>query len=107
MKNVLDFLLAIASLMLCLLVTPVMAVVSTPVEPGSLVLVVASPTQDFEQLVQDAGGQVVGAEKRYLSVLGVSDDPQFADRLLALGAWAVLDGSIQAWLCGELNAQTK
>ncbi len=92
---------AILAVVFCLTVTPVLAIVSAPVQTGGPVLVVARPGTDLTELIEASGGWVVGVTRAPLAVMGVSDDDAFEQRLKRNGAWAILDGEALAWLCGE------
>lgn len=79
---------------------PVLAVRAAPVGDGPR-LVVHAPWTDGAALVARAGGMVVGPRDAPMGILaarGTADG--FDARLRAAGAWAVIDGSVLARLCG-------
>ena len=96
-----QYLPAILAVLFCLTVTPVLAIVSVPVQAGGPVLVVARPGTDLTKLVEASGGWVVGVSRAPLAVMGASDGDDFQQRLKRNGAWAILDGEALAWLCGD------
>lgn len=85
-----------------LLTGPVIVFASAPVPAAAngAVLVVSGWGARAESMVAAAGGQVYGPVRAPFGLLAFSDDPAFADRLRAAGAWAVLDGTRIANLCG-------
>lgn len=73
--------------------------VSRPL-PGEIVLILLSPRTAREAMLADAGGRAIGPGAVPFAMLAHSDDPAFADRLRAAGAWWVADGRRAALLCG-------
>lgn len=63
------------------------------------VLVIVAPWDDAQQIVVDAGGQVIGFDRAMFGVLAFATHPKFNQSLLDAGAWAVRDGAILASLC--------
>ncbi len=84
----------------CLLVAPVLTLVSAPVQAGGPLIVVASPRTDLTAIVEKSGGWVVGVTRAPLAIMGFSESEDFEQRLRQNGAWAILDGETLAWLCG-------
>jgi len=79
---------------------PVMSLGAIPkAKHGAPVLVVIAPWKNAEAIVAEAGGRVIGFDRAVFAVVGQSDSPEFAERLLLLGAWLVRDGSRLSWLC--------
>lgn len=83
-----------------LLAGPAIVVASAPVRPDGPLLVISGWGDRAERIVDTAGGQVYGPVRASLGILATSSNPAFADNLRAAGAWAVLDGSRIAALCG-------
>ncbi|KPA20487.1 hypothetical protein shim_34770 [Shimia sp. SK013] len=100
MKRVLAYLPTVLALALCIVLAPVLAVATGPVDVSEPVVVVAGPGVDLIQIIEKSGGAVIGLENAPLGALGYSDDPKFAENLRANGAWAVWDGRTIAELCG-------
>ena len=67
---------------------------------GPIALVIAPPWLDAEAIIHAAGGAIVGPFQSPFAMLAQSDDPDFAQSLLASGIWAVRDGRVIAQLCG-------
>ncbi|MGR3713872.1 MAG: hypothetical protein ACU0A6_12225 [Shimia sp.] len=100
MKQGLAYLPTAAALALCVLLAPILAVATGPVDVSEPVVVVAGPGVDLVQMIENSGGAVIGLENAPLGALGYSDDPKFAQNLRANGAWAVWDGRTIAELYG-------
>ncbi|WP_270725735.1 hypothetical protein [Shimia sp. Alg240-R146] len=100
MKQGLAYLPTVLALALCVLLVPILAVATGPVDVSKPVVVVARPGADLVQIIEISGGAVIGLENAPLGALGYSDDPKFAQNLRANGAWAVWDGRTIAELCG-------
>ncbi|MBY4892240.1 hypothetical protein KUL25_05620 [Rhodobacteraceae bacterium N5(2021)] len=84
------------TLLVAFAVAPVALLVSGPAEPGQVALVIA-PSAGAAAIVATLGGQEVGPMRAPFGVLAVLSAPEAARDL---GAWAVLDGSVLARLCG-------
>lgn len=95
-----QYLPVIAATAFCLVVAPVLTIVSAPVQAGGPLLVVAGPKTDLTEMVERSGGWVVGVSRAPLAVMGFSETNDFEKRLRQNGAWAILDGETLAWLCG-------
>lgn len=89
-----------ASPLFALVIGPVIVFASAPAEGAGPVLVISGWGARAESVIARAGGQVYGPVRAPLGLLAFSDDPAFAANLRAAGAWAVLDGSRIAALCG-------
>ena len=79
---------------------PVLPLLSLPTGKGALVLVVTPPWTHPIAVIEAAGGRPVGPDRSVLGYFATSDGPDFAVRLRAAGAWAVLDGNAVSSLCG-------
>lgn len=90
--------LLIAAALLITLVGPVATVLADAPSRGP-VLVLLPPWLAAPQLVQAAGGQMIGLPAPFTAV-AYSDDPDFPDRLIRAGALAVRDGQRLASICG-------
>lgn len=93
-------LVLIVSPLVSLVIGPLIVFASSPADGNGPLLVVSGWGHDGLRLVAEAGGQIYGPVRAPLGVLAFSADPAFADTLRAAGAWAVLDGSKIAALCG-------
>ena len=80
---------------------PVATLATLDPRPGEPVLAVFWPWQDAEGRVRAADGRVIGPVRAPMAVLATGDAPDFADRLNAQGALAVLDGTAIALLCNN------
>ncbi|MGR3564764.1 MAG: hypothetical protein ACU0FH_18945 [Heliomarina sp.] len=94
---------------LSILILPVMALMTGPVivlagapsRGDRPVLVVSLPWgPSSEQIVQRAGGRLLGPETAPLGVLATSDVPEFRSRLRDEGAILVVGASLIASICG-------
>lgn len=91
-----------------LFLMPIIIVLSGPM----IVVASATPSQDDIRLVvsgwgraasdrvETAGGHVIGPVRAPFGILAQSNDPEFSNRLHALGAWAVIEGGRIASICG-------
>lgn len=86
-----------------LLIGPAIVFASAPVSEGGPLLVISGWGARAEAVVAAADGWIYGPVRAPLGVLAFSDNPAFADQLRAAGAWAVLDGSRIAALCGAVQ----
>lgn len=68
---------------------------------GDVVAVVVPPWRTAEAVVAAAGGVLLPVAGAPLSVEAASADPDFAARLRAAGAWAVLSADATSFLCGD------
>lgn len=91
--------LLIAAALLITLMGPVATVLADAPSRGRPVLVLLPPWLAAPQLVQAAGGQMIGLPAPFAAV-AYSDDPDFPDRLIRAGALAVRDGQRLASICG-------
>lgn len=64
------------------------------------VLAVAPPWRDLDAIADRAGGRLVGPIRAPFAAFASGVAPDFSDRLLASGAWFVLDAQGLAQLCG-------
>lgn len=88
---------------LCLaLTTPLAALLAAAPRPSGPVLVIVPPWQNAGDIIRAAGGLEIGPETAPFAALGQSDDPGFAQRLMAAGSWSVVDGTQIAQFCGAL-----
>ncbi|MDF2231325.1 hypothetical protein P2H44_02050 [Albimonas sp. CAU 1670] len=71
-----------------------------PRTPGAPVLAVAPPWVDVDALVLRAQGREVSPIRAPMAALATGAGPDFPQRLLAAGAWFVLDGRRLAQFCG-------
>ncbi len=78
---------------------PVLALVSAPPVAGQPVLVIAAPWHGGAgRAIDAAGGRPLGPVSAPMARMAVSEDAEFAARLLGAGAWLVLDASrLAAW----------
>ncbi|MEM9552435.1 MAG: hypothetical protein AAGA05_14745 [Pseudomonadota bacterium] len=80
---------------------PALAILAAPLPEDGPRLVLYPPWVDGADLVQQAGGDSIGPYRAPMGVLAfASDSEAFDRRLRAAGAWAVIDGTIIANLCG-------
>ena len=79
---------------------PMLPLVSLPPAAGGVVLVVSPPWRDAMAIIDAAGGRPVGPVTTWLGAFAMSDAADFADRLRTAGAWASLNGTALAALCG-------
>lgn len=82
---------------------PGLAILTQPPQSGQPVLVLAPPWLDVDGLVTAAGGGLAGPFAAPFARLAFSpsgDSPDLARRLAQSGAWAVVDGSALALICG-------
>lgn len=64
-------------------------------------LVLFAPWDDGVALVEKAGGSPVGPERAPMGILAfAADEAAFDRRLRDMGAWAIIDGTVLARLCG-------
>jgi len=82
---------------------PVLVLASAPVPGDGPLLVITRWGAHAERIIGAAGGHVYGPARAPFGTLATSDNPAFADNLRAAGAWAVIDGSHVAGLCGALK----
>ncbi|MEC9432582.1 MAG: hypothetical protein VYD87_06730 [Pseudomonadota bacterium] len=67
---------------------------------GGPVLAVAPPWRDLDAIADRAGGRLVGPVQAPFAAFAAGDAPGFDDRLVAAGAWLVLDAKRLVQLCG-------
>lgn len=79
---------------------PLLALASLPAAKGDLLLVVLPPWRDAESVLATAGGRPLGVSPTSFAQLAAAMRPDFAERALRAGAWAVLDGRRQISFCG-------
>lgn len=79
---------------------PVLPLFTLPPPTDGIVLVVAPPWHDAAAIIDTAGGRLVGPATTWLGAFATSDAADFAERLRAAGAWASLNGTALAELCG-------
>lgn len=95
--------LVVVVMTLGVLAGPVLLLARPPGHTGAPVLVVGPPAK-MAAYIEVAGGAPLGPEVALFGLLARSDAPDFVTALRGLGAWAVLDGSAVAALCGiEVN----
>lgn len=82
---------------------PALAVAHAKAAPGNISLVIVPPWHSSAAVVTAGDGQLVGPILSRVSVLAVSDNPDFFDDVKAAGAWFVLDGNRWAHLCGAIR----
>lgn len=80
--------------------TPLALLSAAPPRAGAPVLVIAAPWRDAGAIIAAAGGAVLGPQTAPLATIATSDRPDFAARLRRSGAFAVLDGTRLAAICG-------
>lgn len=98
MKNLFPVMMGV----LCALVGPALALVSSPAVPGEPVLVLSLPwEQSAEGLIEQAGGSLLGPISAPLATLAMPESPDFLEKLKIGGALWVLDGRRLAAICGE------
>lgn len=98
MKN----LFPVAMGIICALVGPALALVSSPAVPGEPVLVLTLPWNgSAEGLIEQSGGFALGPISVPLATLAMPEAPDFIQKLKSGGAWLVLDGRRLAAICGE------
>ena len=68
---------------------------------GSTLAVVVPPWRDAGAVVAAAGGVLLPVASAPLSVQAAGPEPDFAARLRAAGAWAVLPADANSFLCGD------
>lgn len=86
---------------LSVLVLPVFGIMGQPPAGQGPRLVIFPPWRDGLALVAGAGGYPVGPDVAAMGLLAMAaDDAAFDRRLKAAGAWAVVDGTAIARLCG-------
>ena len=90
----------IATTLSVTLMTPLAVALADAPHEGRPVLVLLSPWADADAVVRSAGGQVIGPLSAPFATLAYSQDPDFAAKLRAAGAFAVRDGQQLAKLCG-------
>lgn len=93
----------IAIFLMCalgLLVAPAAVVLSAPVKEGQIMLVVAKPWHNAQDIIYRAGADPVGPNSAPFAAFAASDATGLEARLKHAGAWAVLDGQIISQLCG-------
>ncbi len=84
--------------MLLLATLPVTLMMSGPAQAGRPALVLVPPWgEDSDRIIAAAGGREIGLVTAPLARLAVLDRPADA---VARGAWAVLDATALASLCG-------
>ncbi|MGY6411146.1 MAG: hypothetical protein ACXIUV_09005 [Alkalilacustris sp.] len=69
--------------------------------PGGALAVVVPPWHSAEAVVTAAGGVLLPVPGAPLSVQAAGAGPDFADRLRAAGAWAVLPADATSFLCKD------
>ncbi|MBE3639377.1 hypothetical protein [Mangrovicoccus algicola] len=80
---------------------PILAMAMAMPQSGRPVLVISGLAgADRHRLVAESGGYPLGPRHPPLAILAASQDPAFARRLRAAGAWLVLDAGRLAALCG-------
>ncbi|AML51612.1 hypothetical protein [Falsihalocynthiibacter arcticus] len=83
-----------------LLAAPAAVVLSAPVTEGQVMLIVAPPWQNAQDIILRAKADSVGPKTAPFAAFAASDTPGLEARLKHAGAWAVLDGQIISQLCG-------
>lgn len=78
----------------------VAALSGDPPRPGRPVLVLAAPWTAAADVVRAAGGTVLPGGAGGFVALALLDTPDAAALLAAAGAWAALDGTDIASICG-------
>jgi hypothetical protein len=87
--------------LLAVVLTPVVLAMSSPPQPDEPVLVVALVgALGLDEIIANAGGEILGPEQAPLATLAYSSDPDFINQLHLNGAWLVLDGRRIAAICG-------
>ncbi len=79
---------------------PLLALASVPVGKDGIVLVVSPPWRDVDRVIDAAGGRRIGPVTARFGGLATGEGAEFVARLRQVGAWAVLDGTAIATLCG-------
>ena len=86
---------------LALMAGPVMLLAAPPAAAGGLVLVISPPwSGGAARIVVQSGGQLVGPDAAPFARFATSEGPKFDRKLREAGAWAVLDGTRLAAICG-------
>lgn len=79
---------------------PVLALASMPAPKEGPVLFVVPPWLDRVGFLEKLGAYEIGPVPAPMAILAVLEGPEMVDRGKSFGAWAVLDGSAIARLCG-------
>jgi hypothetical protein len=91
---------SISAVLLVGLLGPLLALATARPQAGEIVLVVGPDHAALQAAVEGAGGRLVGPDFARFGVLAYSENAQFAETLLEVGAWFVLDGRPVALFCG-------
>ena len=91
---------SISLVLLVGLMGPLLALATARPQAGEIVLVVGPDHAALQSAVESAGGRLVGPDIARFGVLAHSENGQFAEMLLEVGAWFVLDGRTVALFCG-------
>lgn len=79
---------------------PAIALVSAPPAEGALILVIAPPWVDVNDVVAAAQGELIGPTVAPMAAMAISAEPGFSERLADAGAWAMRDATAIATICG-------
>ncbi len=79
---------------------PILTIASRSPVAGGVVMVVAPPWTEGEDIIASSNGRILGPATSRFATLAVSEDPAFLSRLKSNGAWIVLDANKIAELCG-------
>ncbi|MCC1493706.1 hypothetical protein [Cognatishimia sp. F0-27] len=86
---------------LTLCAPPILGLAGMSPPTGAPRLVLFPPWEDGAALVEKAGGSPVGPEQAPMGILAfAADGAAFDRRLREIGAWAIVDGTVLARLCG-------
>ena len=85
---------------LVLIPLPLMVRGSVPVAQDGPLIVLRSPWTDAEPAIITAGGYIVSPETSTFGVFAASEDPDFKNRLSALGYWTIQPGPLARLICG-------
>ena len=80
--------------------SPLLSLVNLPAAGDGGLLVLTPPWRDSLSIVEQAGGRAIGVGSGPFGRFATGVDPDFATRLRAAGAWAVVDAEALAALCG-------
>lgn len=79
---------------------PLLAVLSEPPAHDGPVLVISLVPGLREQIIERAGGRIVGPQQAAFGSFATSNDPNFVQNLQASDVWFVVNGRRIAKLCG-------